>query len=196
MTPLGKKYKNGEMTFDALFENQMLLYTLHEGEQKLFPYRMMLEVLLQVHSMNYIEFLYSVYSAQAADEKAEIERAVNMVKYIRETYPNVMMTNAGNQEAVRQDLNGKHGMGFSTRDVWTDRTTSGNQYRFMINHMLVFDEFLNIDLKSKTIQVKEQKNDAVRAMLDKTKAIYSASDFEYGTTDWLNQGVKNKSEEF
>lgn len=186
MTALGKKYKNGEITFDALFRNQMLLYTLDEGEQKLFPYRIMLEVLLQVKSMNYIEFLYSVYSAQAADEKSEIERAVSMVKYIRETYPNVMMTSTGNQEEVREDLNEKHSMGFSTRDVWTDRTTSGNQYRFIINHMLIFEEFLDIDLKSKTIRVKEQEENAIRNMLNNTKAIYSASDFEYGTTTWIN----------
>lgn len=188
LTDLGKKYKRGEISFDELFINQILVYTLDEGKQKLFPYRVMLAVLSQVKTMNYIEFLYSVYSAQANDEGEEIARAVGMINYIRDKYPNVMMTSTGNQEAVRADLNEKHGMGFSERDVWTDRTTAGNQYRFMINHMLLFKNYLDIDLKSKTIRVKEHKEEAINQLLEKTESIYRAKDFKYGYTFWLRKG--------
>lgn len=188
LTDLGKKYKRGEISFDELFMNQILVYTLDEGNQKLFPYRVMLAVLSQVKTMNYIEFLYSVYSAQANNEGEEIDRAVGMINYIRDKYPNVMMTSTGNQDAVRADLNEKHGMGFSERDVWTDRTTAGNQYRFMINHMLLFKNYLDIDLKSKTIRVKEHKEEEINQLLEKTESIYRAKDFKYGSTFWLRKG--------
>ena len=174
--------------FDELFMNQILVYTLDEGNQKLFPYRVMLAVLSQVKTMNYIEFLYSVYSAQANNEGEEVDRAVGMINYIRDNYPNVMMTSTGNQDAVRADLNEKHGMGFSERDVWTDRTTAGNQYRFMINHMLLFSNYLDIDLKSKSIRVKEHKEEEINQLLEKTESIYREKDFKYGSTFWLRKG--------
>lgn len=185
LTDLGKKYKKGEISFDELFLNQVLIYTLDEGEQKLFPYRFMLEILMNCKSMNYIEFLYSVYSAQAGDENAELKRALTMIEYIRSTYPNVMMTSPGNQEAVRNDLNEKHGTGFSVRDVWTDRTTAGNQYRFMINHLLLFSKYLNIDLKTKEIRVNDKQIPGLKALLDTTAKVYVDIDYEYGKTCWL-----------
>lgn len=187
LTSIGKEYYEGKLDFETLFINQMLLYTLDEGEEKLFPYRMMLRVLLACHSMNYIEFLYSVYSAQANQEDKEVDRAVSMVEYIRSTYPNVMMTSVGNQEAVREDLNEKHGMGFSTRDVWTDRTTSGNQYRFMINHLLLFANYLDIDLKNKLIRVKQDKAEELKELLEKSGKVYNSSEYEYGTTKWYTR---------
>lgn len=188
LTDIGKRYKRGEIFFDELFMNQILVYTLDEGNQKLFPYRVMLAVLSQVKTMNYIEFLYSVYSAQANNEGEEVDRAVGMINYIRDNYPNVMMTSTGNQDAVRADLNEKHGMGFSERDVWTDRTTAGNQYRFMINHMLLFSNYLDIDLKSKSIRVKEHKEEEINQLLEKTESIYREKDFKYGSTFWLRKG--------
>lgn len=188
LTPIGTMYANGEISFEDLFLNQMLLYTLDEGEEKLFPYRFMLEVLMECKTMNYIEFLYSVYSAQAGDQKKELDRATSMIKYIRDTYPNVMMTSPGNQESVRDDLNDKHGMGFSIRDVWTDRTTAGNQYRFMLNHLLLFSKYIDIDLKSKSIRVNDSKMAELRELLDFTEKKICADDFSYGETYWITEG--------
>ena len=181
-------YANKEITFEELFLDQMLLYTLDEGEEKLFPYRFMLEVLMKCKTMNYIEFLYSVYSAQAGDQKKEVERAGAMIKYIRDTYPNVMMTSPGNQEAIRNDLNEKHGMGFSVKDVWTDRTTAGNQYRFMLNHLLLFSKYLDIDLKNKSIRINDSKIHELRKLLDYTEKKICEADFCYGETYWNTEG--------
>ena len=190
LTDVGKKYYDGEISFDTLFLNQMLFYTLDEGEEKLFPYRFMLEFLMKCKTMNYIEFLYSVYSAQAGDQEAEIERANNMIEYLRKTYPNVMMTSPGNQDAVRDDLNEKHGMGFSVRDVWTDRTTAGNQYRFMLNHLLLFSKYLNIDLKTKEIRVNDSEMGELKMLLDSTEKCLLDADFKYGETLWVTEGDK------
>lgn len=188
LTAIGKKYFDGQLSFSGLFLNQMLLYTLDESEEKLFPYRFMLEFLLQCKSMNYIEFLYSVYSAQAGDQKSEIKRALSMIDYLRKTYPNVMMTSPGNQEAVRDDLNEKHGMGFSVRDVWTDRTTAGNQYRFMLNHLLLFSKYLYIDLSAKEIRVNDSEQDELRKLLDVTEKCLLDADYQYGETLWVTEG--------
>lgn len=188
LTPVGKMYANKEISFEELFFHQMLLYTLDEGEEKLFPYRFMLEVLMQCKTINYIEFLYSVYSAQAGDQQKEVERAASMIKYIRDTYPNVMMTSPGNQDAVRDDLNERHGMGFSVRDVWTDRTTAGNQYRFMLNHLQLFSEYIDIDLKMKSIRVKDSKMSELRERLDFTEKKICEADFCYGETYWMPEG--------
>lgn len=190
LTPIGKMYASKEISFEELFLNQMLLYTLDEGEEKLFPYRFMLEVLMQCKTMNYIEYLYSVYSAQAGDQQKEVERAISMIKYIRDTYPNVMMTSPGNQDAVRDDLNERHGMGFSVRDVWTDRTTAGNQYRFMLNHLLLFSEYIDIGLKTKSIRVNDSKMPELRELLDFTEKKICEADFCYGETYWMAEGEK------
>ena len=159
LTTIGKKYFDGDISFDSLFLNQILLYTLEEGEEKLFPYRFMLEFLMQCKTMNYIEFLYSVYSAQAGD-----------------------------QDAVRDDLNEKYGTGFSKKDVWTDRTTAGNQYRFMLNHLLLFSKYLNIDLKTKEIRVNDSKLGELRSLLDSTEKCLLNADFKYGETLWVTEG--------
>lgn len=192
LTSIGKKYFDGEISFDRLFLNQMLLYTLDEGKEKLFPYRFMLEFLLSCKTMNYIEFLYSVYSAQAGDLKTELQRAASMIEYLRKTYPNIMITSPSNQDAVRDDLNQKHGMGFSVRDVWTDRTTAGNQYRFMLNHLLLCSKYLNIDLKTKEINVHDHALGELRTLLDFTEKCLLADDFNYGETLWVTEGEKLK----
>lgn len=188
LTHIGKMYANKKISFEELFLNQMLLYTLDEGEERLFPYRFMLKVLMKCKTMNYIEFLYSVYSAQAGDQQKELERAMSMIKYIRDTYPNVMMTSPGNHDAVRNDLNERHGMGFSVRDVWTDRTTAGNQYRFMLNHLLLFSEYIDIDLKTKSIRVNDSKMLELCELLDFTEKIICEADFCYGETLWVTEG--------
>ncbi len=185
LTSLGKLYKQNKISFESLFINQILLYMLDEGGEVLYPYRAALEILLRCKSLNYIEFLYSVYSLRAnADEKQEIDRAVAMTEYIRQEYPNAMMTSVGNQEKVRSELNAKHEVGFSERDVWTDRTTTGNQYRFLMNHLLLFQEYLNIDLKKKTIEVKESKIPNIREMLAKGKEAMASLDYQYGEKLW------------
>ena len=143
---------------------------------------------MKCKTMNYIEFLYSVYSAKAGNQEKEMDRAISMIQYIRDTYPNVMMTSPGNQEAVRDDLNNRHGMGFSVRDVWTDRTTPGNQYRFMLNHLLLLPQYIDIDLKAKSIRVNSDEMGKLRDLLDFTeKKIYGA-EFSYGATYWIADG--------
>lgn len=188
LTALGKLYKLNKISFEDLFINEMLIYTLDEGEEVLYPYRATLEILLSCNSLNYIEFLYSVYSLRAnKDERQEVDRAVEMIRYIRQEYPNVIMTSVGNQEKVRSDLNDKHQVGFSERDVWTDRTTTGNQYRFLLNHLLLFNKYFNIDLKKKTIEVNGSMLSSIKKVLAKSKEVILSSDYEYGEKIWYKK---------
>lgn len=79
-------------------------------------------------------------------------------------------------------------MGFSVRDVWTDRTTAGNQYRFMLNHLLLFSEYIDIDLKMKSIRVNDSKMPELRELLDFTEKKICEADFCYGETYWMAEG--------
>ncbi|MMZ62671.1 hypothetical protein D1872_248890 [compost metagenome] len=136
--------------------------------------------------MNYIEFLYSIYSVRATiDSNNEVKRAIEFIQYIRSEYPNIMMTNSGNQERVREDLNRKHEVGFSEKNVWTDRTTTGNQYRFIVNHLLMFEGIFSLDTKRKIISVTAEGFQKIEKLLDSSEKAINDPNFKYGRALWI-----------
>lgn len=188
LTEIGKAYKDNDLNFPELFCNQMLLYKVEENGVPLFPYRIALKILLEVKTLNYIEFLYSIYSVQAnLDENAEIIRAVQSINHIRQVYPHVMDTNPQNQETVQNDLNGRHRIEFSERDIWTDRTTAGNQYRFFLNHIIQYEYCFDFFAKKKTIEVTEHGEKLLKQLLEKSEQKLHNKGYIYGDTIWIKE---------
>ncbi len=185
LTPLGRTLGDGDISFENLFVNQMMLYGIEEGEDRLYPYRMMVRLLLACGSLHYIEFLFGPYSIRAGGEERELKKALDIIQMIREEYPNVLLTSEGNREEVGARLNQLRGTSFSQRDIWTDRTTTGNQYRFMLNHLSLLDGCFLTDWKKKVIRVSEDGRPRLEQMLEKSRRTLGREDYEYGAALWL-----------
>jgi superfamily II DNA or RNA helicase len=142
LTKVGKLYRNNKINFERLFRNQMLLYSIKDGNGNvLLPYRTAFAIMKEITALNYIEFLYGLYAISSAHGGAAVmESAIARVQRVRSKYPGVMQTSDANQEAVRKSLNDECGVEFSHREVWTDRTTPGNRFRYFRNHMSLFGE--------------------------------------------------------
>ena len=154
LTPIGKQYQSGEIEFTELFVNQMLHYQIESNGRVLYPYRAALKVLKTVNTLNYLEFLYGLYSMDISiPEDDAVAETVDRIMLLRETYPNIMKASMGNQETLRLALNEIMGIEYSERDVWTDRTTTGNQYRFFLNHISLLTDCFVINLRKKQIEV-------------------------------------------
>lgn len=190
LTSLGCKYRFEGRSFTDIFRNQMLLYSIKTDDTTLFPYRAALEILKSVSSMNIIEFLYGLYSIQASEDlSASIEEVADRIFWIRSELPNVHLTSQANQETVLLTLNSNHPVGFSSKDVWTDRTTVANQYRYFTNHMSLFYEAfqLNGSGYSAMLQVTEQGAELIDGLLECSRP--DDFDFEgrYGEWIWVDK---------
>lgn len=178
LTPLGWQYKCGEVAFIDLFTNQMLHYSIESEGQTMYPYRAALRVLMRVKSLNYLEFLYGLYSMDISIPESEaVDETVAKIEILREAYPNIMATSSGNQETIRNMLNDIMGIDYSERDVWTDRTTTGNQYRFFLNHISLLTDCFIINFRKKQVEVSNEKN--IEEQLDKTGIDMLKFNYEY-----------------
>jgi hypothetical protein len=142
LTKAGKLYADGKLSFHSMFRNQMLLYSIEDGDGNwLQPYRAAFKIMREVGSLNYIEFLYGLYAMESVTGGEDaIGEAIHRVNEVRSKFPMVMQTSIANQEAVRVTLNDVCKVEFSHREVWTDRTTPGNRFRYFRNHMVLFGE--------------------------------------------------------
>lgn len=141
LTPLGIQLYNSEVSFEDLFKNQILRYfeVDKKNDRILFPYRAFLKILLDVKSMNRVEFAFGPYSLLDSSEES-INEAVEGINYIRKNYPNIEILNEKNQENVLNELNDYFGTNFSITDIWAGKTTIANQYGYFKNHAVLFHE--------------------------------------------------------
>ncbi len=142
LTKVGKLYAEEKLSFHSVFRNQMLLYSIADGAGNwLQPYRAAFKVMRDIGSLNYIEFLYGLYAMESITGGEDaIGEAIQRVNDVRSQFPMVMQTSIANQEAVRGNLNDICQVEFSHREVWTDRTTPGNRFRYFRNHMVLFED--------------------------------------------------------
>ena len=139
LTDLGKKYKNGQITFDDLFVRQTLRYFENTAQTTsiLFPYRAFLKVMKKFDKISRLEFLYAMYTLTGSTN-ADIDRAVAIISDIREQFPNIEVLSEENKKKVLSLLNIKYDTEFSFADVWTSRTTTYNQFNYFKKHTLAY----------------------------------------------------------
>lgn len=179
LTGLGEQYKNKEIDFNELFTKQMLYYRVESRGHSMYPYRAALKVLLHVNTLNYFDFLYGIYSMDIAlPEEEAVGETVARIEMLREAYPNIMAAGRGNQETIRTMLNDMMEIEYSETDVWTDRTTTGNQYRFFLNHVSLLTGCFMINFRKKVIE--ETDSEEVNKVLDSTAEDMLRPGYEYG----------------
>ena len=186
MTPLGVSLKSGKIDFSNLFLNQMLLFSFDTGSGKLYPYREALRYMRSVKELGFIDFLYGIYSLQISkDGTALLDEAIETAKVILTTFPSIEITSEANKDNVLEKLNALHPTGFPYNDVWTDRTTTGNQFRYLVRHLELFEELF--EFKGKRLYLKKNCEVLVDKYLDITQPMLGHG---YGAHWWINQRNK------
>jgi hypothetical protein len=164
----------------------MLLFSFDTGKGKLYPYREAFKFMRQVRELGFVDFVYGIYSLQVDDAGVTLlQDAVDTAKKIQLAFPNIEITSEANKESVLEQLNGMHPSGFPYNDVWTDRTTTGNQFRYLIRHLELFDELF--EFKNKRLYLKMGAEDLLDKYLDTTQPMLSHG---YGTHWWIDARIK------
>jgi superfamily II DNA or RNA helicase len=186
MTPLGRSLKSNDINFKDLFMNQMLLYGYETGVGKLCPYREAFKFMRSVKEIGFIDFVYGLYSLQLdADGIAQLDNVITSAKTIQKTFPNLELTSDANKSPILESLNSTHPIGFPYNDVWTDRTTTGNQFRYLVRHLELFDELFVF--RNKRLYIKSESEVLLDKYLEITQPLLTQG---YGTIWWVNKRSK------
>lgn len=179
LSPLGIQFFEGKLDFDLLFKQQMLRYfsllSDERGSRILFPYRACLKILLEVKSVNFIEFAFCLYSLIDSSSES-ISEAIEDIQFLRDKYPSLEILNEVNKPKVLKELNEHFGTNFSVTDIWAKKTTIVNQFIYFRNHLTLFKDFIIIDEKSGTIFLSKGKEKELRELLLKDSSIEQERD--------------------
>lgn len=170
LSPLGIQLFRNKIEFKSVFKRQMLRYfslvSDKQGNRILFPYRACLKILLEVKSINFIEFVFCIYSMIDYSENS-INEAIEDIKYIRNNYSNVEILNKVNKPKILEELNKYFITSFSETDIWAKKTTISNQYIYFRNHLALFEEHIKIDNKLRTISLAKNTDKSLVTLLTK-----------------------------
>ena len=162
LTNVGKTLYRNHSKIDSVMQRQLLLYCI---PQWIFPYRAMLKISSEFEEISRFEFMYGIYCLQSTDDGA-IAEAIERIRYLRDTYPNISILNEENKKKVLELINTKYDLSFNYLDIWTSRTTTYNQFNYFKKHLLAFDD-LFVDAKD-AIKRKENTDDLLREKLATT----------------------------
>ncbi|MDD4873295.1 MAG: DEAD/DEAH box helicase family protein, partial [Kiritimatiellae bacterium] len=135
-TSLGKEYIAGSVDFEEVMKLSMLRYDCGE-DGPLFPYRVILEALVSVGKINFIEFLYGVYTLEDSTSSS-VTSAIRIISDIRSKYPNILRTAVANRATILGELNRQYDADFALAEVWGS-TTINNKFIYFRNHLELFD---------------------------------------------------------
>jgi len=137
--------------------------------------RACLKILLDVKSINYVEFVFGLYSMIDYSEES-IAEAIEGVRFIREKYPNIEILNEKNKSKVLDELNEHFGTNFNIIDIWEKKTTINNQFIYFRNHLLLFNDAIKCDKKG--VYLKKNGKNKIVYLLMKDRAFENESDEE------------------
>lgn len=183
LTELGRKLKRGDVTFEQVFKNQMMLYS---SNGSLFPYRTVTSLLLRLDEMTHIEFLYGPYIIQASTGLFDIETAAARILFIRQHYPNIHSTSLANRDEVRLTLNEQFKVDVPEKDLWGDRSTPKNKFRYLKNALALFEFIADSDASYSTPirMITSEKAEAAHILEISHPAHAPVVDY-YGQWLWL-----------
>lgn len=167
LTPIGKQYKNNLYDFKTIFKRQALRYyeSNNNTTSTLFPYRSFFKVLKEFDYITRLEFLYAIYTLRGSTDK-DVLNAVNIIKEIRDSYPNIDILSDENKKKVLVALNLKYKTEFNYSDMWTSRTTAYNQYNYFKSHIMAFDEILSTKSNSNKLVKMQNANEKIDEYLE------------------------------
>lgn len=183
LSRLGKAYLDQKVTFEGLFKNQLLTYKdLSSEGADVFPYRIFVEFMLRVKSVSYLEFLYGVYPTDvSAGSENAVSQAVARVEAIRSLSLVPEIANERSKNEILSNLESATGLSMDFNDVWTDRTTTYNQYRYFRRHLELFDDVFFDD--ANIFKFKSNGETKIKEYLASSGVVLD--DLNYGHSWWL-----------
>jgi superfamily II DNA or RNA helicase len=183
LSQLGKSYQMHEVSFDEVFTNQLLLYRERTASNSTaYPYRIFIEFMLGVKSVSYLDFLYGIYSTDVDQGgKFAVDSAVSRVEALRALQIRPGVANERTKAEIILRLEAATGLLLDFNDVWTDRTTTYNQFRYFRRHLELFSEVF-VD-EANVFKFKPQGEQLALNMLG--LSLPFLGDSNYGQTKWL-----------
>ena len=174
LTPLGKQLLADDSLYTSISKEQLLkYYNINKIDDSiLFPYRTILKIFLEFEYVTRFEFLYCIYPLRNTSDET-IQEAIDRIKYLRETYPNIDILSETNKEKVLNMLNTKYDVQFGFKDIWTSRTTTYNQFNYFKKHLGAFEDiFITSGRENKEkISINPDMRSSIQELLDLTKEI-------------------------
>lgn len=159
-------YLNNQITFEDLFKKQILKYFIKDNddiERVLFPYRALLEILLETKELSQLHFTYPISSMYKTKES--IEDTIKGIEFINTEYPNPDVLNEANKRTLVQEFNAIWNVEHTFENVWTDRTTLYNQFIYFRNHLGLFEDCIESDSEKGRIKVINGKEQLILDLL-------------------------------
>ncbi|MBA6264281.1 DEAD/DEAH box helicase family protein [Colwellia sp. Bg11-12] len=165
VTQITKDLIDKKITFEGLYQRQLVLYHIVGKEGVLFPYAVCLYVLYERERLTFLEFVYALYSSQGSS-RTELLNSIKIIDYIRDNYPMIESLSQSNKKTVIDDLNSKFGLSYKVTDIWDKKQTSiNNQFIYFKNNLSIFPNLIN--LESMRISLKRSDRKKVSELLSK-----------------------------
>ena len=111
LTEIGKKLYHNLITFEEVFKNIIL----KEDNIKYYPYKTFMRVLLKTKKINFLQFLYGVFTIQNIN-KLSIENSIRIVNELSKYNYKILIANENNRNKIRKLLNGKYHVDFTDEE--------------------------------------------------------------------------------
>ena len=129
LTQLGKKANKDRTHFHEYFKTSMMNFC-PKNSPSLYPYKAFLQIILQVHRIRLIDFVYAIYTMKTSNPD-DIKNAVENVEYIQDRYPNVSIQDDTSREILLNELNNNFNVEFSFDEAWgKGRTVIANNFNY------------------------------------------------------------------
>lgn len=159
-TDKGNALLAGRTTFDDVFLQACLGYRIDDQVPPVWPYRVILEVLLEVKRLTFPQFVFGPYSIRNGS-KEEIIKAIENVQELAELYPNLENLSDGNRRRVLSDLNERFETTYELNEVWGS-TTVKNRFGYFKGHLSLID---GITTDAKSISLNLSMKEAVEKLI-------------------------------
>lgn len=136
-TASGTALLSGQESFDAIFVNACLDYHIEDQAPPVWPYKVVIGVLLATTKLTFPQFVFGPYSIKDGSAE-EISRAVTNALEVAEIYPNLENLSDANRRTVLTDLNERFETSYDLNEVWGS-TTVKNRFGYFKSHLSLID---------------------------------------------------------
>jgi superfamily II DNA or RNA helicase len=186
LTELGDMYRRRKVRFVDLFRNQVMIYRDPAfSDHAVFPYRIFLEFLLRKESLGYWDFLFGPYLIDPANSiDGEIQLAIERCNRVSTIAPNPEIAGERAKKEIFEKLRESIDAAITFNELWTDRTTAANQFRYFSRHLSLFGDVLEVSGGGTrlTLRINENGAGTIRKLLNQSSQFVAAD--HYGRSLW------------
>lgn len=137
LTESGYALLDEKSSFKDLFILACLNYRIDDLVPPVWPYRVMIEVLITTKRLTFPQFVFGPYSIKTGSVQ-EIARVIGNAQELVELYPNLDALSDGNRRTVLAELNERFETSYDINEVWGS-TTVKNRFGYFKSHLSLID---------------------------------------------------------